>query len=345
MPVEAARRLEEGVEAADAVGVARLITDHAADAIFLLDSEGKTTFANPSAEDLFGWSAAELKGNKLHDLVHHHHPDGEPFPMSECPLGQVFATGRTLKLHEDVFFHRDGRQVPVACSNAAILRDGVVVGSVLIVRDITERHIAEKHRQLLIGELSHRVKNILAVVQSIAEQSLKGDGLAEVRGAFSERIRALAIAQELLSENEGVAALLGDSIHRALAPFAIDGRVSVNGPQLLLEGRMVTALAMAVHELATNACKYGALSAAGGQIAITWASPPDDDAPQFTLRWEEFGGPAVQPPTGRGFGSKMIERVLAAEFDGKVAMDFRPSGLICTVIAPLPSDPVASVRG
>lgn len=345
MPVEAGHRLQAGVKADDTVAVARLITDHAADAIFLLDDEGRTTFANPAAEEMFGWRASELEGEKLHDIIHHHHPDGEPFPMSDCPLGKVFETGRSLKLHEDVFFHREGRQVPVACSNAAILRDGAVVGGVLIVRDITERQVAEKHRQLLLGELNHRVKNMLAVVQSIAEQSLKGDGLAEVRSAFSERIRALSAAQELLTENEGVAAPIGDIIDRALAPFPIDGRVVATGPELFIEGRMATALTMAVHELATNACKYGALSTSDGHIAVEWASPPDDEAPQLTLRWEERGGPDVKPPTRRGFGSRMIERVLAAELNGEVAMDFEPSGLVCTVIAPLPADPAALIRG
>lgn len=111
---------------------------------------------------------------------------------------------------------------------------------------------------------------------------------------------------------------IADVIGRALAPFAIEERVVVNGPALFLEGRIATALGMAVHELATNACKYGALSTAGGRIAITWAAPPDDEAPQLTLHWEESGGPAVQLPSRRGFGSKMIERVLAAEFNGKV---------------------------
>jgi PAS domain S-box-containing protein len=143
----------------DDLAVARLVTEHAADAIFLLDGEGCTTFANPAAEALFGWPLSELKGMTLHEVVHYKHPDGRPYPMDECPLGQVFASGRSLKLHEDVFFHKDGSPVPVACSNAAISRRGQVVGGVIIVRDISERHEAERRQQLLLNELNHRVKN------------------------------------------------------------------------------------------------------------------------------------------------------------------------------------------
>ncbi|MCF6370134.1 PAS domain-containing protein [Rhizobium sp. TRM95001] len=99
-----------------------------------MDRDGCTLFANPAAERLFGWSQNELLGRKLHDVIHHHHPDGTPFPMSECALGEVFATGRSLKAHEDVFFHRDGRQIPVSCSNAAITRNGEVIAGVLVVR-------------------------------------------------------------------------------------------------------------------------------------------------------------------------------------------------------------------
>lgn len=117
----------------------RLITDNAADAIFMMDLDGHITFANPAAERVFGWSELELLGGNLHDLLHHHHVDGRDYPRESCPIARAYRFGQTLVGHEDVFFHKDGSPVDVSCSNAPIFRDGTVVGSVLTVQDITER--------------------------------------------------------------------------------------------------------------------------------------------------------------------------------------------------------------
>jgi PAS domain S-box-containing protein len=124
----------------------QLVMEHAADAVFLLNEEGRTVYANPAAERMFGWSKAEFEGRKLHEVVHHRHPDGRPYPMEDCPLGRVFFSGQSLYSHEDTFFHKDGSPVPVACSNAPVMRDGAVEGGVLIVRDISE---ARRARQAL----------------------------------------------------------------------------------------------------------------------------------------------------------------------------------------------------
>jgi PAS domain S-box-containing protein len=108
----------QGGELQEQLAVSQLVMEHAADAIFLLNDAGETVYANPAAEQMFGWSKAELVGNKLHEMVHHLHPDGRPYPMEDCPLGRVFFSGKSLQSHEDTFFHKDGRPVPVACSNA-----------------------------------------------------------------------------------------------------------------------------------------------------------------------------------------------------------------------------------
>ncbi len=139
---EVAELRRDKVELEDQLAITRTITENAADAIFLLDGQGRTTFANAAAEQMFGWSVDELKGKTLHDVVHYRHLDGRPFPMAECPLAQVFAYGRSLKLYEDVFFHKDGSAVHVACSNAAIKNGQGIRGGVVIVRDITERYRA-----------------------------------------------------------------------------------------------------------------------------------------------------------------------------------------------------------
>jgi PAS domain S-box-containing protein len=121
------------------LALTRAITDNSAEALFLMDEHGRVSFMNPAAERMFGFAPDEMLGRVLHDLVHHHHPDGRPFPMSECPLSAVFRAGTPLQLHEDVFFRKDGTAIAVACSNTPILGEGRVAGAVLVVRDVTER--------------------------------------------------------------------------------------------------------------------------------------------------------------------------------------------------------------
>src|SRR5512132_644787 len=135
------KRAEE--QLAEQLGLLTAITDSAADAIFVSDDEERVTLMNPAAERIFGWSRQELTGRKLHDAIHERYPDGRPYPASECPLSRVYATGETLVGHEDVFFHKDGSQVPVACSNAPLMIEGRIAGSVLVAHDITERKRSE----------------------------------------------------------------------------------------------------------------------------------------------------------------------------------------------------------
>ena len=129
---------EQVSELRERLAFSQLVMEHAADAVFLLNQEGCTVYANPAAERMFGWRRSELEGRRLHEVVHDRHPDGRPYPMQDCPLGRVFFNGESLFSHEDTFFHKDGRPVPVACSNAPVLRDGAVEGGVLIVRDISD---------------------------------------------------------------------------------------------------------------------------------------------------------------------------------------------------------------
>src|SRR5215210_8723050 len=161
------KRAEEALQYQ--LGLTRTITDNAADSLFLWDTEGRVTFMNPAAEQTFGWRQEELLGEVLHDRMHHHHPDGRPYPISECPLVRVFESGQTLHDHEDLFFRRDGSPIDVACSLAPIVVDGKITGAVLVVRDITERKQAEQ-------EIRKRQRQ-QATISSLGIQALEGTEL------------------------------------------------------------------------------------------------------------------------------------------------------------------------
>jgi len=205
-------------------------------------------------------------------------------------------------------------------------------------REIAERREAEKHRELLINELNHRVKNTLATVQSIAAQTLRTGALdLEVRHRLDARLVALSDAHNLLTEHNWEGSTLRRVVEMALRPHESDRekRFVVEGPEIKLSPKSALAFAMAIHELATNAIKYGALSNESGQVAIRWQVIRGEEEPRLQLVWRESGGPAVAPPTRKGFGSRLIERGLAADLGGRVELTYPTSGVVCTIDAPL----------
>jgi two-component sensor histidine kinase len=201
-------------------------------------------------------------------------------------------------------------------------------------REIQERLRAEQRQLLLIHELNHRVKNMLATVQSVARQSLgraqDGGPLAD----FEDRLMALAWTHDILTKERWVGASLNMILSRTLAPHATPERVELDGPDLRVSPKMALALAMGVHELATNAVKYGALSNETGRITMRWGL----EKGWLTLTWQERGGPAVKPPASRGFGSRLLERGLAHELGGQVEIRFEPAGVRCTIAAPFQAE-------
>jgi PAS domain S-box-containing protein len=200
--------------------------------------------------------------------------------------------------------------------------------------DITARKRSEQHQMLLIHELNHRVKNTLAIVQAIAHQSFKGETLsAEARRAFEGRLAALSAAHNLLTRQNWEGASIRQVVDEGMAAYRASDRIVVSGPDLPLAPKAAVSLAMAVHELATNAVKYGALSTERGQIHIDWAV--EDGGLRWT--WRESGGPPVTRPARRGFGSRMIERGLASELRGEVRLEFPIEGLVCRLSSPLPA--------
>lgn len=222
----------------------------------------------------------------------------------------------------------------VVANGDVTFADGIATRMVGTVRDISAAKQAEADRQLLLEELNHRVKNTLATVKAIATQTLRGEGVSEAaRTAFDGRLMALAAAHDALIQEHWSSASLVEVVGKALAPHVsrAGDRLNVEGKDTRLNARSALALTMCLHELATNAAKYGALSNDTGQVRISWSAEDD----RLVLRWEEHGGPPVEPPTTRGFGSKLLERIIAGDLRGESRMTFAPEGLICVISASL----------
>lgn len=200
-------------------------------------------------------------------------------------------------------------------------------------REIEQRRKVEEQQRLLINELNHRVKNTLATVQSIvAQTSRQNISAPEIREAIEGRLLPLSAAHDLLTRHNWEGADLRDLVERAVAPFQTDeARIVQAGPSVQLAPQASLAISMALHELATNAVKYGALGPAGGLVEINWTA----DAAGFQLEWRERGGPVVTSPTNHGFGTRLLERGLAGDLRGEVRLDFHPDGVVCRITASL----------
>lgn len=311
------------------------VLDNTRMAVFFMDDGQQCTYMNPAAEGLTGYSFAEIRGQTLHDAVHHTRPDGRPYPLEECPIDRALPE-KTQTAGEEVFVHKDGHFYPVAFTASPIRQDAAVVGTVVEVRDISERKANTERLHMLLDELNHRVKNTLATVQSIFLQTLRGEAISDhAREGVMSRLMALANSHDLLTEKDWVSAPLREVAWRSLAPFGADkdwaGRFTITGKDFELKPKPALAIAMGLHELATNAVKHGALSAEGGKVDLAWKMNAND---VLQLRWTECGGPRVTPPSRTGFGRRLIERGLAHELAGSARIEFDPDGVICTIEVP-----------
>ncbi len=293
---------------------------------------GDANFARFHAID----PAVAEAGVPLSDVFSHLHPDDiEPFRAQveklmdgadaldiehrlSKPDGSwrwVLAKGRLV---------RDARGLPARLPGAVV--------------DVTERREAEDRQQLLMDELAHRVKNTLAVVQSIARQTLRGEGaIAAGREALTARLMALSTAHDVLTQGDWAEASLQTLVDATarLHTGGANGRFRIGGPEVVLASRAALAFAMVLHELGTNAAKYGALSVPGGVVEVGWTVQPDAEGPILHLSWREAGGPVVCAPIHRGFGTRLIERSLATDFNAAVSLSYDPAGIRLTLKAPL----------
>jgi two-component sensor histidine kinase len=263
----------------------------------------------------------------------------ERHPSALGARGRVMA-GHGATWHEDqlVPVTRHGRREDVwwTYSFGPIDVDGKVGGVLVVCRDVTSEHRAREALHLINEELKHRVKNTLTVLGAVATQTFRDEASKADLEKYQGRLAAFGRAHDLLTAANWAAAPLQDVIGTALIPYRTgEDRFTVSGPPLIVKSRQALALSLAIHELATNALKYGALTAASGQVSITWKSEEQEGGPKFVFVWREFGGPPVSEPAGVGFGSRLISRVLQDDFGGAVEVSYGSTGLVCRLTAPL----------
>jgi len=304
------------------------------DAIISHDLEGTITSWNAGAEKIYGYTAREMIGQPMSTLL-------DDVQIDEWPAN--LARLRQGKPVTDIDISRvtkDDREIYVSLTISP-MRDtqGMIIGASAVARDISMRKIAEQHAEMLMAELDHRVKNILAVVSSVVSQTLKAGGTAEAaREKIEGRIQAISRAHGLLTELGGVEGSLLELVATELRPYKQRQNVVMSGADVVLSSRANLNLALAIHELATNSAKYGALSTEGGHLKVTWRVTGVNGKSELEIMWLESAGPPVAPPSRRGFGTKLIELSLVRGLKAKVNREFLEAGVRCQILVPLTED-------
>lgn len=299
------------------------------------DLTGRFVLINDRTCEILGRSREELLGMTMQQVTH-----PTDLPANSAQFRRLVETGEPFVV-EKRYVRPDGSLVWVH-NNVSCQRDdnGAPQYVTAVVLDVTEAKLAEARQRLLINELNHRVKNTLATVQSLAAQAARAEDPKAAQGAFLDRLMALSRAHDVLTHEHWAGADLSAVVEAALEPFGGDDprRFFIDGSPLRLSPQESLALSMGLHELATNASKYGALSVPEGQVRLAWRA---EDGQGLTLTWEEQGGPAITSPVRRGFGSRLL-RSLAQELAGEATIDWRPSGLVWTLRGRLTGEPRTS---
>lgn len=288
--------------------------------LFVRTVEGVITHWTQGAEELYGYTWSEAQGRCSHELLRTRFPS---------PLEDINRALASQGRWQGLLNHTRANGAQIWTESVWRLRtegDGSGCRVVELNTDVTAR-------QLLSFEVDHRVKNNLAIVQSLARLTLKAANPADF-GRFEQRLVALSRAHDLLARTSWKEAGLGDVLASVLASFGVSERARTRGPRVLLTPSSVIAYTLAFHELCTNALKFGALSAEGGGVEVVWELI-GTERERIHLIWREFGGPRVAAPSERGFGSALIERIISAEIGEKVFLKFEPAGLVCEFDGPV----------
>jgi two-component system CheB/CheR fusion protein len=307
------------------------IIESSQDAIIGHDFDGLVTSWNVGASRIFGYTADEAIGRPLSILLPDNHVDEVPRILKTLQRGERIEHFEIDRMRKD----KTPIDVSLTISPVKDAR-GKVVAASTIAREFTERKLADNHKILLIAELNHRIKNMLMIISSLVAQTLK---TTDTPLAFAEviqgRILALSRVHDLLTANNWDQASLRDVVEGELEPYraSLDGvNIAIKGVErVILTPRVTQPLTMALHELAANAAKYGALSTTEGQVEVDWHILGTEEEPRLSIEWIETGGPPVALPTRRGFGSQLIERTVTYELQAEVNREFRPEGVRCTI--------------
>ncbi|HET6546136.1 MAG TPA: CheR family methyltransferase, partial [Rhodanobacteraceae bacterium] len=313
------------------------IVDSSADAIIGHTLDGTITSWNAAAERIFGYSAAEAVGQPIAMLLSEDQRNELPELIERLKRGEPISTQADVVRRD-----HSGGNIDLSLTISPVTDgQGVMIAASTIARDISERRESENHRDLLLHELNHRAKNMLANVQSIALQTLSNAPTPEAfKENFDSRLTALSHTHDLLMQSNWRGAALDELVGRELAPYRNDRQPqwTVEGQDIRLNAKAALALGMVIHELTTNAAKYGALSKEAGYVEVKWQTRGGRRAGEHAtlhLSWVEHDGPIVEQPKRHGFGSRLIEEGLEYELDAEVKLEFRRSGVRCTIEMPL----------
>jgi PAS domain S-box-containing protein len=297
------------------------------DAIVSKNLDRIITSWNKGAERLFGYTAEEVIGKPIGILIPADRQEEEDSIIDRIRRGQ------RVEHYETVRQRKDGSLVEISLTVSPVRNArGEVVGASKIARDITARKKTEEQIALLAREAEHRAKNVLATVQATV-QLTQADTPEALKQAIAGRIQALANVHRLFIQSRWMGADLHSVVSQELSPYCQEGdaRARIDGPSLLLEPNSAQTIAVTLHELATNAAKYGALSVPTGKVEVEWSRAADG---RIVLRWIETGGPRVKPLTRRGFGMRVMESMIREQLNGEVRFDWRAEGLACEMIIP-----------
>jgi PAS domain S-box-containing protein len=304
-------------------------------AVYVCDRDGLVIRYNRRAAELWGRSPRLRDSNeRFCGSYRMFRPDGSLLPHHQCPMADVLRTGVSVREQEVHIERPDGlRGIALVDIEAIRDSDGIIVGAINCFQDITERKRSEAQIVNLAHEAEHRTKNILATVLATVRFS-HSDSSVDLKQLIEGRINALAKVHALFVQSRWTGAELRTLVTQELLPYRgmKEARVRTSGPAVTLEPYTAQAVAISLHELATNAAKYGSLSAEDGRVEIAWSRKADG---RLSLRWIELGGPPVARPTHRGFGTSIMENIIAGQLRGEVHFDWRHQGLACEIALPL----------
>jgi len=273
---------------------------------------------------VFGYTTEEAVGKSITILIPPNRHD------EERTILERIRRGERIDRYETVRQRKHGSLIVVSLTVSPVKNaEGKIVGASKIARDITERKRSDEQITTLAREAEHRAKNVLATVQATVKLS-QSDTVDGLKRAIEGRVQALANVHTLFIRSRWIGAELSNIAEQELAPYLQDGaaRARIDGPHLVLEPNTAQAIAVVLHELATNAAKYGALSVAEGSVDVKWSRAADG---LLVLRWTERGGPPVKPPMRQGFGTRVMERMIRGSLKGKMRFDWRAEGLACEI--------------